>query len=234
VLHLGNSSSQDDLICRAQRNTILSPSRYCSSLFDWDHHLGLSLARSNPTHLPQGVVDFIQALTNKGQVTVYTDSFIKFMRVPLLAALTLSKTDQTAQYGRGATSIYVPPSTGHPAIELQLTTPLGRATNAYYQELLGKAMGALMVQHAPICAYSDCQAAIHRFRHASNPLGASIGHLQYGPLVYGIRQLMVPSGMHCNMDKITPVTLQTRNRLDCRQPRHLHGGSGGRGTCNSP
>ena len=55
-------------------------------------------------------------------------------------------------------------------------TPLGRATDAYYQELLGTAMGALMVQHTTVNAYSDCQAAIRRFRHASNPLGASIGH----------------------------------------------------------
>ena len=197
MAHLGNSSSQvvEDLICRAQRNTILSPSRYCSSLLDWGRQLGLSLSNPPPTPLPQGVVDFIAALTAKGQVTVYTDGSFELVRVPLLSALTLSKTDQTAHYGRGATGIYVPPSASHPAIALQLTTPLGRATDAYYQELLGTAMGALMVQHTPINAYSDCQAAIRRFRHASNPLGASIGHLQYGPLLHGIRQLMLPSEM---------------------------------------
>jgi hypothetical protein len=195
VAHLGDSSSQvvEDLICRAQRNTILSPSRYCSSLLDWGHQLGLSLSKPTPTPLPQGVVDFITALADMGQVTVYTDGSFELVRVPLLSALTLSKTDQTTHYGRGATGIYVPSSARHPAIALQLTTPLGRATDAYYKELLGTAMGALMVQHTPVNAYSDCQAAIRRFRHASNPLGASIGHLQYGPLLHGIRQLMLPS-----------------------------------------
>ena len=44
-----------------------------------------------------------------------------------------------------------------------------------------------MSQHMPIKAYSDCEAAIRRFRHASNPLGSSIGHLQYGPLLQGIK-----------------------------------------------
>ncbi len=102
---------------------------------------------------------------------IYTDGSFELVRVQLLAALKLSRTDQTAQYGRGATGIYIQPTGGHPALALQLTTPTGRATDAYYQELLGTAMGALMVQHNTICAYSDCQAAIRRFRHASNSLG---------------------------------------------------------------
>ncbi len=40
-----------------------------------------------------------------------------------------------------------------------------------------------MIQHTSVSAYSDCQAAIRRFRHASNSLGASIGHLQYAMMV---------------------------------------------------
>jgi hypothetical protein len=72
------------------------------------------------------------------------------VQVRLLAALILSKTDQTAQYGRGAAGIYVPPTAGHPELALQLTAPLGRATDAYYQEILGTAMGALMLQSMPI------------------------------------------------------------------------------------
>ncbi len=60
----------------------------------------------------------------------------------MLHALTLSRSDQVAQYGRGATGIYLPPTEGRSALALQLTTPIGRATDAYYQELLGTAMGA--------------------------------------------------------------------------------------------
>jgi hypothetical protein len=106
------------------------------------------------------------------------------------------------------------PSASHPAIALQLTTPLGRATDAYYQELLGTAMGALMVQHTPVNAYSDCQAAIRRFRHASNPLGASIGHLQYGPLLHGIRQLMLPSELELSLQWTKSHPERFKPRLD--------------------
>ena len=87
-------------------------------LLDWGHQLGLSLSKSNPTPLPRGVLDFIEALHTKGQVTVYTDGSFELVRVPLLSALTLSKTDLTAQFGRGATGVYVPPSAGHPAMAL--------------------------------------------------------------------------------------------------------------------
>jgi hypothetical protein len=48
-----------------------------------------------------------------------------------------------------------------------------------------------MVQHTALRAYSNCQAAIRRFRHASSPLGSSINQLQNGPLLNGIRQLML-------------------------------------------
>ncbi len=199
--HLGHISSGvvTDLISRAQQNNILSPSRYYSSLLEWDHKLGISLTRELPAKLLQGVTDFLQAVTNKGQVTIYTDESFKLVRVPLLGALTLSKTDQTAQYERRVTGIYIPPSAGHPALALQLTTPMRRATDAYYQKLLGTAMGALMVQHNTIHAYSDCQAAIRCFRHASNPLGSSIGQLKNIPLLNGIRKLMLHNTMEHEM-----------------------------------
>ncbi len=121
----------------------------------------------------------MEAAANPAQVTVYMNRSVDLVRVFHLASLTLSRTDQTAQYGRGATGIYVPPSQGRPALALQLTTPMGRVTDAYYQKLLGTAMEALLVQNTPTHAYSDCQAAIRRFRHASNPLGSSIGQLQF-------------------------------------------------------
>jgi hypothetical protein len=52
-----------------------------------------------------------------------------------------------------------------------------------------------MVQHNTIRVYSDCQAAIRRFRHASNPLGSSIGQLQNDPLLNGIRHIMLHNTM---------------------------------------
>ncbi len=99
---------------------------------------------------------------------MYTDGSFELVRVPMLAALFLSsRTDQTDQYERGATGIYIPPTGSHSALALQLTTPIGRAMDAYYQELLGTTLGALMVQQNTISAYLDCQAATRRFRHAS-------------------------------------------------------------------
>jgi hypothetical protein len=146
VSHLGAASSAvvTDLITRAQQNSILSPSRYCSSLLEWSQLLDISLTRSATAELPQGVTDFLQAVRTKEQVTIFTDGSFELVKVPLLSALTLSRSDQITQFGRGATGIYIPPSEGHPALALQLTTPTGRATDAYYQELLGTAMGALM------------------------------------------------------------------------------------------
>lgn len=52
-------------------------------------------------------------------------------------------------------------------------------------------MGSLLVQYVSVQVFSDCQAAIRRFCHASNPLGLSIGQLQYGSLLLlGIWNLM--------------------------------------------
>ena len=96
VSHLGAASSAvvAALISRAQQNNILSPSRYCSSLLEWSQLIGLSLTRASPAELPQGVTDFLQAVTNKDKIILYTDGSFELVRIPLLAALTLSRTDQ--------------------------------------------------------------------------------------------------------------------------------------------
>ncbi len=120
-------------------------------------------------------------MTTTDTTVIYTDGSFDFVHLPLLEALTASRTVQTTRYGRGATGIYSPPQDGRPAQALQLTTPQGQATDAFYQELLGIAMGSLLVQHMPVQAFSDCKAAIRRFCHASSPMGSSIGHIQYGP-----------------------------------------------------
>ncbi len=54
VSHLGVTSLAvvTVLICRAQQNTISSPSRYCSSLLDWSQQIGLSLTRAPSAELP--------------------------------------------------------------------------------------------------------------------------------------------------------------------------------------
>ncbi len=109
---------------------------------------------------------------------------------PLLDALTVTRVVQTTCYGRGTTGIYSPPQNSRHALTLQLTTPPGRETDAFYQELLGIALGSPLVQHVPVQAFSNYQAAIRWFCHASNPMGSSIGHLQYGLLLLGIRNLM--------------------------------------------
>jgi hypothetical protein len=86
--------------------------------------------------------------------------------------------------------------------------------DAYYQELLGTAIGALMVQHMPVQAFSDCQATIRRFRHASNPLGSLIGQLmlQCGPLLHGIRHLML-------RDTVSHDLQWTRSHLERIKPQ---------------
>jgi hypothetical protein len=73
-------------------------------------------------------------------------------------------------------------------------------------------MEALMIQHNTIRAYSDCQAAIRRFRHASNPLESSISQLQNGPLLNSIRKLMLHNTMVHEMQR-------TKYHLEHFKPR---------------
>jgi hypothetical protein len=191
VAHLVAHSSQvvTELIQRAVNNTITEPTRYCTSLLEWGKLRGLTLSRMHATTIPASVMAFIEAAPGTSPVTIYSDGSFEQVDVPLRDALATTRTDQTSTYGRGATGIYTPSNGSRPALALKLVTPVGRATDAFYQELLGIALGALMSQHMPIEAYSDCEAAIKRFRHTSNPLGSSIGHLQYGPLLQGIKKM---------------------------------------------
>ena len=160
--------------------------------------------------LPREVREFLTAVSRPERVTIYTDGSFELVHVPLISALTQSSAEKIAMYGRGATGIYVPPTDDRPALALQLITPPGRATDAYYQELLGTALGSLMVQDMAVQAFSDCQSAIRRFRHASNPLGAAVGHLQYGPLLHGIRRLMLTHGVghHLQWTKAHPERIK--------------------------
>jgi hypothetical protein len=71
-----------------------------------------------------------------------------------------------------------------------------------------------MVQQNTIRAYSDCQAAIRRFRHASNPLGSSIGQLQNGPLLNGIRKMMLHNTMGHELQWTKSHPERTKPRMD--------------------
>lgn len=91
---------------------ILSATPYCYTKETYQHRLekyslvaaplpDITLSQAVPAQFPQGVKEFIEAAANSDQVTVYTDGSFELVRVPLLESLTLSRTDQTAQYGRG-------------------------------------------------------------------------------------------------------------------------------------
>lgn len=141
------------------------------------------------TPIPWEIREFVTEAARPGRVTIYTDIFSKLVHVPMIWALTQTKID----YGGGATGVYVSPANDRPALALQLTTPLCRATNAYYQKIMGIVMGALMAQHMAFQIKSDCQSAIRRFRNASNPVDFSVGqlHAVWTSTFCGIRRLML-------------------------------------------
>jgi hypothetical protein len=65
---------------------------------------------------------------------------LRLVRVPLIAALMQTKTDDTIHNGQGANGIYLPSTDGLSALALQLTIPIGRAKDVYDQKLQGTAM----------------------------------------------------------------------------------------------
>ncbi len=96
----------------------------------WGKQLGLTLSQVVPSSLPQGVLDFLAAMTTTDTTVIYTDGSFDLVHVPLLDALTAPRTVQTTRYGRGATGIYSPPQDRPPALALQPTTPQGvKGTN---------------------------------------------------------------------------------------------------------
>ncbi len=85
--------------------------------------------------------------------------------------------------------MYLPSSNGAPSLALLIRTPKERASDAYYQELLGTSVLMLLAQETPIDAFSNCSLAIKRTHQAQNTLGPAIGHLQHGTLLLGIRHI---------------------------------------------
>jgi hypothetical protein len=67
----------------------------------------------------------------------------KAITAPLIDALSLSSTALTHTFGKAATAVYLP-AVHDEALALIISTPARAATDAYYQELLGTSMSALL------------------------------------------------------------------------------------------
>jgi hypothetical protein len=154
-----------------------------------------------------------------GPIDLYSDGSFDVSSAPLSDALTEPRRNLTLQYGRAATGVYIPASGAHPAHAMQLLTPRGKASDAFYQELLGIAVGTLLAQTNEVTAYSDCQSAIRRTRQAANPLGAVVGQLQYGQLLLAIRA----TTPYNHMGQGTPRAKETTRHLGYTLPWDPYG-----------
>ena len=175
------------LIDRALFETLVSPTFYCSSLLEWGRTIGLELYETRRQRMPEAMASFLRTIALLGPIDLYSDGSFDISSAPLSDALTEHRRNLTLQYGRAATGVYIPASGAHPAHAMQLLMPRGKASDAFYQELLGIDVGTLLAQTNEVTAYSDCQSAIRRTRQAANPIGASVGQLQYGQLLLAIR-----------------------------------------------
>lgn len=140
--------------------------------------------------MPQAVITFLQTVANQGPIKFYSDGSFDISKAPLGKTLTESRRNLTLQYGRAAKGVYISTTRCYPAHAMQLLTPLGQASDAFYQELLEIAVGALLARTNEVKTYSDCQSAIRRFQQATNDFGAAVGHMKYGQqLLLAIRNI---------------------------------------------
>jgi hypothetical protein len=148
--------------------------------------MGLSLSQSLYTPMPPALEAFRQAVAALGTVDLYSDGSFAIYNPLLLSQLAQSRISQTRDYGVVATGIYIHPKRSLPPMALNFVAPPGRPPDPFYHELLGIAVGAWLTSGDTL-ARSDCTSAIRRFRQASNPTDAATGHLQYGPMLQGVR-----------------------------------------------
>jgi hypothetical protein len=192
VAHTSRQSSYvvGELINRALGETLVSPTFYCSSLLEWGRAIGLELYQTIRQRIPKDTIFFLHSVASLGPIDLYSDGSFDISSAPLKESLTESRRNLTLQFGRAATAVYIPATDSHPAHAMQLTIPKGEASDAFYLELLGIAVGALLARTNEVTAYSDyCKSAIGRFWQATNHLGAAVGHLQYGQLLLSIRAI---------------------------------------------
>lgn len=138
--------------------------------------------------LLQALQQFIAQASARPLPKVYTDGSFA-INAPLLDTLALLAHELTKWHSKSATGEYVPPVAGMDALALLIDTPSTHATNAYYQELLGISVSMLLSQKTPVSAFSDCASAITRAHQALSPMSPAVGHLQYGALLVGIRDM---------------------------------------------
>jgi hypothetical protein len=188
VCHLNPASKTvvSSLLDRSLNASPTDPTHYCTILIQWGATMGLSLSQSPYTPMPPVLEAFRQAVAALGTMDLYSDGSFAIHNPPLLSQLAQSRISQTRDYGVGATGIYIHPKRSLPPMALKLVAPPGRSPDPFYYELLGIAVGAWLTLGDTL-ARSDCTSAIRCFRQASNPTGAATGHLQYGPMLQGVR-----------------------------------------------
>jgi hypothetical protein len=155
--HLNQTSSLvvSSLLRCAMIATITDHSYYCFSLIAWGRQMSLTLTQSSGVPLPTALVSFMSAANSVTPQQVYTDGFFA-LHAPLMAMLARSTLELAAKHSVAATGVYLPPIQGKPAVALRISTAPEDATDAYYQELLGISILALLARTMPIHAFSDC------------------------------------------------------------------------------
>lgn len=193
-----------DFIKRALNETSVSPTYYCTSLLEWVRTIGLEMYPAHRQRMPPAMTSFLLDISRLGPIQMYSDGSFDISQAPLGESLLSSRRELTVQHGRASTGIYIPATPQHPAHAFQLVTPHGQGSDAFYQELLGIAVGALLARTNEVTAYSDCQSAIKRFRQATNHLGAAVGQLQYGQLLLAIRAIQATQSQTITWVKAHP------------------------------
>jgi hypothetical protein len=151
--------------------------------------MGLTLHQASQAPIPESLQQLMAATYAVEPRPIYTDGSFAVDAL-LLASLTQSPADFTSQFAVAATGVYLPQANGAPAVALRFSTPIGSASDAYYQELLGISLSMLLSRATPLIAYSDCSSAIARAHQSRSLLGPAVGHLQHGALLLGIRALL--------------------------------------------
>jgi hypothetical protein len=149
------------------------------------HNGPLSLTGPH-TPKPPAIEAFRQTVATLGNVDLYLNGSFAIQNPPLVSQLTQSRICQTRDHGVGATGIYICPKQSLPSMRLKLVAPPGRSPDPFYHELLGIAVGAWLTSGETL-PRSNCTSAMRRFRQAYNPTDAATRHLQYGPMLQGIR-----------------------------------------------
>ena len=108
--HLGRAScdATAELIDRAIKADITSPSYYCTSLVEWGRRMGLDVRRAPATSMPPALATFISKAATATPRPVYSDGSFS-INAPLLASLTLQPSMLARGFSLASTGVYLPP-----------------------------------------------------------------------------------------------------------------------------